>query len=257
MTKAVSTLLLVVFLLSQLNGCSLVGLGIGSIIDQHNSQKVTPVSKSKLEGVRQGSQFIVTLDNGDTLHGTYCGFERISQLRYSKLYAERRGQKPEGILLPELGESITITNTQDRESKYEFLGFGYKHIFVTSSGKAKSSKIPLGTVSKLSDSNGNVITGRIIRKLISETTIPIFSAISTIYLGGRLTDNQLSPTKLKETVDAVQVEMDRVSEIQGKLKTNRKLTWLLVGAGIDLALIGLVIAVAASGDMSLNMSFGN
>lgn len=248
MTKAISALLLAVFSLSLLNGCSLVGLGIGSVIDSQNSQRVTTVSKSKLEGVRRGSQFIVTLDNGDTLRGTYCGSERISQEKYSKLYAEIRERKPEGILLPELGENTTITDEQGMESKYEFLGFGYKEVFVKSGRKSEPSKVSLETVYKLSDSNRNVIKGKTIRKLISENTIPISSAISTIYLGGRMTDNRLSPTSLKETVDTVRVEMDKVFEIQGKLKTNRKLTWLLVGAGFDVAMIGFVILVAVTWD---------
>ena len=123
MAKLISILLLIVFSLSQLSGCSVMGFSIGASTDHENAQKVTTIPHSKVEKIKPGSHIILKLNNGEVMDGTYCGFDKAA--------------------LP-----------------------------------------------------------------------------SAIYLGK-------PAIGLKEIVDTARIEMNRISEIQGTLKTNRKLTFYL------------------------------
>ncbi len=147
MVKLISILLLIAFSVSQLNGCSVIGLGIGSLIDHNNAHKVTPIPNSEVEKISPGSHITLKLNNGEVMDGIYCGCDKDS--------------------LP-----------------------------------------------------------------------------SAIYLGKPAIGS-------KEIVDTTRIEMNKVSEIQGTLKTNSKLTGLLIGAVVDLvAMLGLFWAVvSAAGSM--------
>lgn len=143
LAKLVSILLLIAFSVSQLNGCSVVGLGIGSLIDHNNTHKVIRIPNSEIEEIKLGSHIILKLNNGEVMDGTYCGCDKDS-LR------------------------------------------------------------------------------------------------SAIYLGK-------PAIGLNEIVDTTRIEVNRISEIRGTVKTNSRLTGLLIGALFDLvAIVGLLWAVASS-----------
>jgi hypothetical protein len=139
MAKLISILLLIAFSVSQLNGCSVIGLSMGASSDHENAQKVTTIPNSKVEKIKLGSHIILKLNNGEVMDGTYCGLDR--------------------------------------------------------------------------------------------TAPP-----SAIYLGK-------PAIGLKGIVDTTRIEMNRISEIQGTLKTNKKLTWFLIGAGLDIVLMGSAYAM--------------
>jgi hypothetical protein len=143
MAKLISILLIIAFSVFQVNGCSVIGLGIGSLIDHHNAHKVIRIPNSEMEEIKRGSHIILKLNDGEVINGTYCGCDNDS--------------------LP-----------------------------------------------------------------------------SAIYLGR-------PGIGLKNVVDTTRIEMNRISEIRGTVKTNSKLTGLLIGALFDLvAIVGLLFVAGSS-----------
>jgi hypothetical protein len=56
-----------------LSGCSLIGLGVGSIIDHSKPGTYIPVAQDQT--VKPGRKIMVIKTNGDTLTGEYVGMD--------------------------------------------------------------------------------------------------------------------------------------------------------------------------------------
>lgn len=104
---------------------------------------------------------------------------------------------------------------------------------VTTIPDSKVEKIKLGSHIILKLNDGEVMDG-------TYCGLDKAALQSAIYLGKPAID-------LKEIVDTTRIDMNRISEIQGTLKTNRKLTWFLIGAGLDILLIGSAYAMVMWG----------
>jgi hypothetical protein len=228
--------------ISQLNGCSLMGLGIGSIVDAHKPSHME-VPLSKIETIKPGTKVDILLRDGDTLKVIFAGVTSIPAQEYAETYAKVQEQKLEGTILPDLGDTITVIDTLGKESTYEFLGYAHEWISVRPLGKSESIKVPYPTVAKTTDSRGNVVQGEALDKLISEARIPFLSAIAIEKV---LSSTQISRTEAQRIATTQRIPFDKVYRVQRPLKKNAKVTGLIIGAAVD-----VTVAIVITGLYSL------
>jgi hypothetical protein len=228
------------------DGCSLVGLGIGSSIDKTKPDTIL-IPDSKIEKIRPGTHVKLLLDNGEEITGEYLGLDFISAEEYAGRYSLFREQKQSEILLPQLGENITIKLQSGIQGEREFWGFDYpmglsasvpnlsqhlsisKYAMVTRSiGDTATGIVLLADIAHIKYINGNTVDGSELIKLSSQVEIPILTAIS-----------------LKNSVGKKHIALDKVSQIKEvPKKTYYKWIGLGLGAAIDAYAIFVIVAIA-------------
>jgi hypothetical protein len=238
-TISQSALLITAVAVLALNGCSMIGLGIGVSIDSSKpNQKTVPGWQAT--AIKPGAPINVILKDGSWLHGKYSGLGRVPAEQYAALYSQARERKPEGILLPALGESIEIETSvrlfKEFEEKLEgtFEGFEHDRILSKLIGTTVLSGVPLSFVTKIAAGKGRVISGETIKELILAGQIPVMSAIV-----------------IEREAGKTQVAMNDVRQIEIPVKKHAALEGFLIGAVIDTAIVFAVIR--ALSDLSLNL----
>ena len=223
-------LLVVVAAISQLSACSVIGAGIGASISTSGTSSRT-IPSLEVKNVKPGTQITIITNQGGkiseryTIRGKYAGLDSIPAEGYAESYAKGREQNREKVILPTLGDSITITPysglfNPKREFKGKFLGFDLGAILVSQTGKTEPSKVFLHTVIDIVDSDGNVVRAETLKKLMSEGKIPLLSVLLAIYV-----QTESGTTRFAmDRVHQIQVPVDRKSHV---------LTGFLIGAAVD------------------------
>lgn len=222
----------------QLNGCSLIGFGIGSAIDSRKSDTIF-IPGWKVEAIKPGEQIRVILRDGKEVEGKYVGLNRVPPKEYAKRYADFRKQRQEELFLPALGDSITITMKSGAQGQRILSGFDHQYLATTLEGETDTSHafasyimsvrqmgdtttgiVLLKKVDKIVDSDGNVVKGEDLQRLAFEGGIPLLSAIAIEHL-----------------LTTTQVAMNEVHQIEVPKKGSAKWTGLAIGAAIDVFII--------------------
>ncbi|MCI0494555.1 hypothetical protein L0Z72_06075, partial [candidate division KSB1 bacterium] len=197
-----------------INSCSVIGLGIGSISDASQTDQ-TDISVSQLKTMASGISIIIKLKDTNQLSGKFVGSEMIPVEEYAKLYSQACEAIKEIAYLPALGDSFNLLSNETAS----FLGFDFDRMLF----KGKKGNIIGGSITNidtLTDSNGNMIDIEIAKKLIAEGKIPLVSAIH-----------------IKDATETKQIRLDRIETIQIPTRKNGKLTGFLIGAIIDVLII--------------------
>lgn len=210
-----------------LHGCAAsLGRDIGAKIDAAKpDQTILP---AQVATIKPGTSVKVIFKDGSYLSGKYSGLDRISTEQYAAIYSQAREQKPEGISLPALGDSINIRlfpeKTKEPETSLEgaFEGFEHDHILTKLKGTIGLSEVHLTMVTKITDSRGYSISGETMQRLILAGKTPVLSAI-------------VVEGKAGKTLDA----MDSVSRIEIPVKKHGALSGFLIGVAIDAAVLFL------------------
>ncbi len=112
-----------------LNGCSLVGLGLGAISDAQKKDSLV-VRPEQWAQIEQGERIKVKLKHGQTLVGEFISFRRRVQRSYAERYNQFVHKKSIRTSLPTLYENLLI-ETSDKDLLYgKFLGFDSSGLFV-------------------------------------------------------------------------------------------------------------------------------
>jgi hypothetical protein len=91
------------------NGCSLIGLGVGTAIDTRASLH-EQLRGGEMVRVPAGSRVVLLLDDSTRVRGVYLGSERITDQEYRPVYGAWRANHPRAAGFPEIGESIQVTD---------------------------------------------------------------------------------------------------------------------------------------------------
>ena len=208
-----------------LNGCSLIGLGLGAAADAKKPDQMNIPGRS-VETVKPGTQIEIVLKDGSQLSGKYLGLERYPEKEYVEKYQKSQENLRERIPLPAVGDSIAITTISRKPFKCAFLGFDFRYLWMRMTNRNESDAVILRDLTSIEDNQGNILTGETVRDLINKGEIPLLSAI--------VIQNEAGKTL---------VAMDEVDQIQVPVKKYGDLGGFLAGAGID-ALIIVVYKVA-------------
>jgi len=165
------------------------------------------ISLSEVEALKPGTRIVVILKTGVLVSGKYAGLSLVPAEEYAESYAKSREQNKEEIMLPELGETVTVIRETGKQYEVEFLGFDYGTILLRfeKMGKTRSSKENIRKISLLIknivDSRGNIIELETVRKLISEGKIPLISS-------GIIAKSKVGPTQINWE-DIYQIEVKK------------------------------------------------
>ncbi len=167
---------------------------------QGAKQKQNIILPSAWHTIKPDTPIIVTLRSGDQVRGKYVELARVPMEEYAASYAECREQLKEEIVLPELGETVTVIVTNGKKYELEFLGFDYGSILTQFElmGKIRTAREDLRLIKNIVDSRGNIIGEEAVRKLISEGKISLLS--SGIIIKGKSIRTQIA----WEDIDQIQ-----------------------------------------------------
>ena len=159
------------------------------------------------------------------MSGKFDGLARVPPDEYAESYAKSREQNKEEIMLPELGDTVTVITKTGKQHEFEFLGFDYGTILtrVEKMGKTRTTKSNIGLIKNIKDSHGNVIAVEAVRKLISEGKIPLLSS-------GIIIKSKVGPT---------QINWENIYQIEVKKKGTPLATLALIAAGVA-ACVGII-----------------
>lgn len=161
------------------------------------------ISLSEVEALKPGTRIVVILKTGVLVSGKYAGLSLVPAEEYATSYAKCREQIKEEIVLPELGETVTVITKTGKQHEREFLGFDYGTILtrVERMGKTRTAKNKMGLIKNIVDSRGNIIELETVRKLISEGKIPLISS-------GIIVKTKVVPTQINWE-DIYQIEVKK------------------------------------------------
>lgn len=164
----------------QLNSCSIIGLGAGATLNAVQRKKIT--IPEELEIIKPDAKIDIFQKNGKCLTGTYSGIQNLPIEQYAETYTKTREQKPDGIFLPKLNDSIMLYLESGQHIEGEFLGFTYQDIYSISIKTLEGVKFinkptKLNLIKYIEDSQNNILKAERINKLLLEGKIPILSAI--------------------------------------------------------------------------------
>ena len=165
-------------------------------------QKQNIILPSEWHTIRPGTHIIVLLKSGAQLRGQYLELVRVPTEEYAASYAKCREQIKEEIVLPELGETVTVIATNDKHYVFEFLGFDHGSILIRFEmmGKIRTAEEDLRLIKNIVDSRGNIIGEEEVRRLISEDKISLLSSGIIIWSKG----------------DRTQIAWEDINQIQNK-----------------------------------------
>lgn len=199
--------------------CTIIGTEIGKKIDGSQPDEIT-YSIMNIESVQNGANVTLILMDGFRLNGKFLGFDHLSSQKYEQVYQNTRFHLIRDVILPEVGEVITIyTRSDNKPHKGTFLGIDYRYLIVESESQDKPFKIPLKNIKKFVDDKDNTVTAEVVMKLVSENRIPLLTTVS------------LQTEELTR-----QIRLDEIREIRIKTSKRGKLVGMFMGWSIDLML---------------------
>lgn len=158
------------------------------LINDEDNQKQIIIMSSEVHNIKPGTPIVVILKSGVRVQGKYLKPVLFSAEEYAASYAKCRAQMKEKIVLPELGDTVTIVDKTGKQHELEFLGFDNGTVLTRKEtmGKTRKAKAYKGSIKNIVDSRGNIIGIEAVEKLISEGKIPLLTwAIITKNKSGR------------------------------------------------------------------------
>ncbi len=210
---------LLVFPVTCLLNCTIIGTEIGKKIDGSQPDEIL-YSNMNIESVQNGANVTLILMDGFRLNGKFLGFDHLSSEKYAQIYQNTRYHLMRDVILPEIGEMITLYTRSDNEPhKGTFLGFDYRYLMVGSEFQDEPFKVPFRNIEKFVDDRDNTLTAEMVMKLVSENRIPLLTTVS------------LQTEELTR-----QIRLDEIREIRIKNSKRGKLVGMFMGWSIDLML---------------------
>jgi hypothetical protein len=212
--------LLVFWIAFQVNCGSFIGLIAGAIV---GPGKMT-IPGWKIVQLKPGKKITVFLKEGQSKRGKYWGIRYIPDVKYAEKYAQGRELNQGEIILPALGEKITIQTAKgDRYENILFQGFDIESISVMPVSIARPSTLKLEAIKAIQDHEGNSLDIAKIKDLLAAGKIPCLSTMSSTSAILIISEAKIELIPMN---DVFQIEVPR-----GKGRS----IWngFLIGAGID------------------------
>jgi hypothetical protein len=209
---SVLTTIMVAVVILQLSGCSHVNdlvdvidvaediediVELADLINGADNQKQIIIMPSEVHTIKPGTPIVVILKSGFRVQGKYLEPVLFPAEEYAASYAKCREQIKKEIVLPELGDTVTIIDKTGKQHELEFLGFDCGTVLTRRKAKAY-----MESIKNIVDIRGNIIEVEAVRKFVSEGKIPLLT-------WGIITKNKSGRT---------QIALEDIYLIQGKKK---------------------------------------
>jgi hypothetical protein len=146
----------------QINGCSLIGYGVGTLIDRMRDVKLRPGELTEVYRLDPGARVRLHRSDGTIVAGTYRGLLRVADASYHARYEAWRDTSTLPFRPPRIGEPIFVETRQARMLRAReygtFLGFGPASVHWFSRHKRTPQAVALRSLRSLTDSSGTRIS---------------------------------------------------------------------------------------------------
>jgi hypothetical protein len=227
------------------SGCSMVGLGTGMVIDDSRSDEKT-IEGWKCGSIKKGTRATVHLKDGEHIEGVFEGLSELPLDEYKTRYSRFRVAYARDLSLPEIGDTLRITDWKGDQGMHEFGGFGYRYKSLPRRSKEERSAVCQYLSAMAIDHNeqrefrlkyldeivirdGNVIGAEKMEDLASQGKIPLKNvmAINNAYGNRHL------------------VNIENIKSIEVPRKKNAKWIGLGLGLLVDGAIVAIAIAISS------------
>lgn len=214
------------------NNCTLIGFGVGSMIDANKSDEHYTINEELFEISPETEIQLITVAN-DTIVGKYINTTNDYSNDYIIEYNSKYDELKEQFFLPKINDTLSISNPMGNIYKYIFLGFDYNKIYVKSAQNGKELFIILNSKVKIKLNDDQYINQNFINNGFEYRLIPIMSKI-------HLENKSVSDSVFYHNIHNIQTN-----------STNKTKYLMIVGAAIDLFLISRIdrIDFGGSGNM--------
>jgi hypothetical protein len=202
-----------------LAGCSLIGLGIGAIVDSHQS-KPRPVEGWDVQRIKKGARIRLLLREGGEVAGRFRGVETLPE-EYAGRYASWRAARGAGDTMPALGDRAIVGGQSGATDSGTLVGFDLAAVAVRLGDGAPIQQRRYADVVRFATERGPALSG---------------TQLGALALQGQL------PLRSRLIVDDTRVPLEQVARIQVPTHAG-KLVGFLLGAAADVIVI---VAVASS-----------
>lgn len=223
--KIISSILLILFLF---NNCTILGLGIGNIIDDEKSKFHVTIYE-ELNSITPGAKLNIISVLGDTIFGEYLNTINKYSSEYILEYNQKYDNLKEHLLIPKINDTLLIANPLGDLYKYIFLGFDYKSIYVKSILAEKNLFLKLDSIMKIKMDSEHYLDQYSINNAIELKLIPIMSRMNI---------------ESKNGINSI--FFHQINQFQIKSATVKRYL-LILGAAIDIYLISTIDKISPGG----------
>jgi hypothetical protein len=236
--EIVALTVLIMFIPS-IHGCSLIGLGFGTITDNLSADSLHTRGFDAGK-ITLGKTVRITTGDGQQILGHYQGIRLSFPQEYAQRYDSLREKSSPDFFLPRLNSDVELTLRSGEKEEGEFLGFDFRNqqllledtittdsvfilrILTRAKESSFSRNYTSGSVTEITDRTGEVYSVRNWEKFVLEGKIPLVSLITV------------------ENPDSIfSIPAEAVSRIDFKESKDYGFKWFLFGFGVafDLTLI--------------------
>ena len=235
-----------IFILINVSGCSMIGYGIGTAIDNSKEDYRTK-EKWDTGTAKKGRKVRVTLQNGNVIKGRYRGLDNLDYSDYTKRCNDFRQQSSETATYPCPGDVLTIVTATDDSIVGKFLGYDINYrldendssafevlnqpdlyrLTLTVTDDSSPSDLLLSGVKSLSIGNGESIQSDLLKDAAEDQKLPLRSAIN-----------------VRIKWDKQQFPVDDIKSFEIDSAHNTRYYLLAVGLVLDAGMIALGIALS-------------
>lgn len=159
-----------------LNGCSLIGVGIGSQLDPDEELRENHQS-AHLQEIKIGDEIGVQLWSGAESRGIFRG---LGQPMKDELHSMlKNAERAEGALEPQCGDDITLVMADDRSIPARYIGCDFRGVYYQRSSDGVTMYVINPLLDHLRLQDGTLIHSSYLTKAVSTGDLP---AIGVIHL---------------------------------------------------------------------------
>jgi hypothetical protein len=234
------------FSLMTLSGCSVIGYGIGTAID-NSKENYRNTEKWELDEAKKGRKIRMTLEDGEVINGKYKGLDSLDYLEYSTKCNNGDNQSMEGEDFPCPDDSITIVTATNDSVSGRLLGYDINYtldreedntsdiyqksdlyrVSIKSTQDTMPRYLLLTGIKSFATQDSNPIDGGLLQETVASENLPLRSAIN-----------------VRVKWDEHQFPVDQVDKIEIDSAHNTKYLLMVVGLAIDGFCIAMAIALS-------------
>lgn len=140
------------------------------LLDGPDNPQQIIIMPYEVNTIKRGTPIVVILKSGVRVKGKYLEPVLFPGDEYAASYAKCRAQIKEEIVIPELGDTVTLIDKTGKQHELEFLGFDCGTVLTP-----RKANVYMESIKNIMDSRGNIIEIEAVKKLISDGKIPLLT----------------------------------------------------------------------------------
>lgn len=233
----------------QITGCSLLGLGVGAVMDSRRPRRDRMIPSNEVAEVRPGSFVEFRLRDSSVVVGKYLGVDQHFTAGYAERYAAWRAGLDSTLHAPTLGEEVRLVETTRRSRVGNFAGFGYRSALLERPGE-KPRIYPFEELIEIRTADGAKIKVKQFAELEADGGLPTrvgFWVAVPAAESEAAGERWLGHLKRRRPAfaDTIEVLADDLRWVRASSQSSATRTGFYVGLTTDL--VGLAVILSAAG----------